>query len=141
VRQRDELVADALVIGGGISGIQASLDLANSGFKVCLIDRAPAIGGHMAQLDKVFPTNDCSMCIESPKLIECDRHPNIDILTCTEIEGLDGDAGEFTATLIRKPKYVLEDRCRGCGACSRYCPVHVPDPFNENLSDAKAIRV
>jgi heterodisulfide reductase subunit A len=137
----DDNIGDVMVVGAGISGIQASLDLANSGFKVFLIDRSPAIGGHMAQLDKVFPTNDCSMCIESPKLIECDRHPNIHILTCTEVDSVDGEAGDFRANLTRRPRYVREDRCRGCGACVQYCPVKVPDEYNESLSDTKAIRI
>jgi len=141
VVRNDAHAGDVMVVGGGISGIQASLDLANSGFKVFLVDKAPAIGGHMAQLDKVFPTNDCSMCIESPKLIECNRHPNIEILTCAEVDALEGEAGDFEVSLIRKPRYVIEDRCRGCGACSQYCPVSVPDPFNENLSDTKAVRL
>jgi len=137
----NENVGDVLIVGAGISGIQAALDLANSGFKVYLAEKSPAIGGHMAQLDKVFPTNDCSMCIESPKFIECDRHPNIEILTCTEVDTLAGDVGDFKVSLIRKPRYIVEDRCKGCGACAQYCPVNVPDPFNENLCEAKAIRL
>ena len=84
---------DVMVVGGGISGIQAALDLATTGFKVFLVEKAPTIGGKMAQLDKTFPTNDCSMCIESPKFIECDRHPNIEILTYTEVDAVEGRAG------------------------------------------------
>jgi len=133
--------ADVLVVGGGIAGIQASLDLATMGYRVALVERAPTIGGKMAQLDKTFPTNDCSMCIESPKFIECDRHPNIEILTCTEVEAVDGEAGDFTVALSTKPRYVIEDRCTGCTTCVEYCPVEVPDPFNQELSGNKAIHI
>ena len=122
-----------MVVGGGISGIQASLDLAAAGYKVYLVEKSPTIGGKMAQLDKTFPTNDCSMCIESPKFIECDRHPNIEILTWTEVDKVEGQAGDFTVTLIKKPRYVKEDVCTGCTTCVEYCPVHVPDPFNQEL--------
>jgi heterodisulfide reductase subunit A len=132
---------DVLVVGGGISGIQAALDLAETGFKVYLVDKAPSIGGHMAQLDKTFPTNDCSMCIESPKFIECDRHPNIEILTYTEVERVEGEAGDFTVTLLKKPRYIIEDRCTGCTTCVEYCPVKVPDKYNQNLSLNKAVHI
>jgi heterodisulfide reductase subunit A2 len=134
-------IGDVMVVGGGISGIQAALDLATSGFRVFLVDKAPTIGGKMAQLDKTFPTNDCSMCIESPKFIECDRHPNIEILTYTEVDSVEGEAGDFTVTLTKKPRYVDEDICTGCTTCVEYCPVKVPDPFNQELSDNKAIHI
>ena len=130
-----------MVVGGGISGIQAALDLADTGFKVYLVDQSPAIGGKMSQLDKTFPTNDCSMCIESPKFIECSRHPNIEILTYTEVESVKGKAGDFKVTLTRKPRYILEDRCTGCTACVEVCPVKIPDPYNQNLSLNKAIHI
>jgi heterodisulfide reductase subunit A len=130
-----------MVVGGGISGIQASLDLAELGFKVYLVDNSPAIGGKMAQLDKTFPTNDCSMCIESPKFIECDRHPNIKILTYTEIDSIEGEAGNFKVTLIKKPRYILDDKCRGCTTCTEYCPVKVPNRFNQNLSFSKCTHI
>jgi heterodisulfide reductase subunit A len=137
----DDKRIDVLIVGGGISGIQAALDLAETGFKVFLVDKSPAIGGKMAQLDKTFPTNDCSMCIESPKFIECSRHPNIEILTYTEVERVEGEAGEFTVTLIKKPRYIIEERCTGCTTCVEYCPVKVPDPYNQNLSLNKAIHI
>ena len=130
-----------MVVGGGISGIQAALDLAETGFKVYLVDKSPAIGGKMSQLDKTFPTNDCSMCIESPKFIECSRHPNIEILTYTEVDRMKGKAGDFKVTLIKKPRYIIEDRCTGCTTCVEYCPVKVPDPYNQNLSLNKAIHI
>ncbi|MGD2121567.1 MAG: CoB--CoM heterodisulfide reductase iron-sulfur subunit A family protein [Gemmatimonadota bacterium] len=130
-----------MVVGGGISGIQAALDLATSGFKVYLVEKNPTIGGKMAQLDKTFPTNDCSMCIESPKFIECDRHPNIEILTYTEVNTVEGQAGDFQVTLTRKPRYVNEDLCTGCTVCTEYCPLNIPDPFNQELSDNKATHI
>ncbi len=132
---------DVLVVGGGISGIQAALDLATGGYKVYLVDKAPTIGGKMAQLDKTFPTNDCSMCIESPKFIECDRHPNIEILTYCEVDNVEGEAGDFKVTLTKKPRYIIEDRCTGCTTCVEYCPVMVPDSYNQNLSPNKAIHI
>ncbi len=130
-----------MVVGGGISGIQAALDLATAGFRVTLVERSPTIGGKMAQLDKTFPTNDCSMCIESPKFIECDRHPNIEILTYTEVDAVEGEAGDFTVTLTKKPRYIVEERCTGCTTCVEYCPVEIPDPFNQNLSGNKAVHI
>ncbi|MGQ9653625.1 MAG: FAD-dependent oxidoreductase, partial [Thermodesulfobacteriota bacterium] len=130
-----------MVVGGGISGIQAALDLAGSGYRVYLVEKSPAIGGKMAQLDKTFPTNDCSMCIESPKFIECARHPNIEIMTYTEVERVEGEAGDFTVTLVKKPRYIMEDRCTGCTTCVEYCPVKVRDPFNQDLSSNKAIHI
>ena len=137
----DSGLGDVMVVGGGISGIQASLDLATAGYKVYLVEKAPTIGGKMAQLDKTFPTNDCSMCIESPKFIECDRHPNIEILTYTEVDTVEGEAGDFDVTLIKKPRYVREDVCTGCNTCVEYCPVMVPDEYNQGLSESKAIHI
>ncbi len=140
-KQNSNNYGDVMIVGAGISGIQAALDLAQTGFKVFLVDKAPAIGGKMSQLDKTFPTNDCSMCIESPKFIECDRHPNIDILSYTEVERVEGEAGSFTVSLIKKPRYVIEDKCTGCNTCVEYCPVKIPDPYNQNLSMNKAIHI
>ncbi len=134
-------VGDVMVVGSGISGIQASLDLANSGFQVYLVDKAPAIGGKMAQLDKTFPTNDCSMCIESPKFIECDRHPNIEIITYAEIDRVEGEAGNFKVTLIKKPRYVKDEKCVGCPTCAQYCPVKIPNKYDLGLSSIKCIDV
>lgn len=137
----EDNIGDVIVVGGGISGIQAALDLATTGYKVYLIDKAPTIGGKMAQLDKTFPTNDCSMCIESPKFIECDRNPNIEILTYTEVVNVEGKAGDFTVTLNKKPRYIIEEKCTGCTVCAEYCPVKILDPFNQNLGDNKAIHI
>ena len=112
-----------MVIGGGISGMQSSLDLANAGIKVYLVESSPAIGGKMAQLDKTFPTNDCSMCIVSPKLVEVGRHKNIQLFTHSEVKELTGDAGSFTATIVRHARYVDVATCTGCGLCEFVCPV------------------
>ncbi len=133
------IVGAVMVVGAGISGIQAALDLANSGFKVYLVDEAPAIGGKMAQLDKTFPTNDCSMCILSPKFIECARDPNISIITNAQVDSVSGQAGNFKVTLLKKPRYVDEDKCNGCGTCVDYCSVKIPDAYNENLALTKCI--
>jgi len=119
----DGKVGAVLVVGGGIGGIQASLDLADSGFKIYLLEQGPSIGGVMAQLDKTFPTNDCSMCILAPKLVSVARHPNIQIITNAEIEKLSGEPGNFVVTVKKAPRYVDEERCTGCGVCMENCPV------------------
>ena len=134
-------IGAVLVVGGGVAGIQAALDMADSGFKVYLIDRETSIGGVMAQLDKTFPTNDCSMCILSPKLVATGRHPNIVILTNAEIAGLSGDAGNFEVKLRRRSRYINEEKCNGCGLCAQKCPIEAVDSFNENLSERSAIYV
>ena len=136
-----EKVGAVMVVGGGVAGIQASLDLADSGFKVYLIDQGPSIGGVMAQLDKTFPTNDCSMCILSPKLVATGRHPNITILTNAEITGLDGEAGNFEVKLRRKSRFIIEEKCNGCGICAQKCPIETVDSFNEGLGQRGAIYV
>jgi len=130
-----------LVIGGGIGGIQAALDLAESGFYVYLAEQSPAVGGVMAQLDKTFPTNDCSMCILSPKLVECGRHLNISIMTNAEIKDIKGEAGNFQVTLAKKARYIDIDKCTGCGECAKHCPVRTTNSFDEGLSNRAAIYV
>jgi heterodisulfide reductase subunit A len=134
-------VGAVLVVGGGVAGIQASLDLADSGFKVYLIDQGSSIGGVMAQLDKTFPTNDCSMCILSPKLVATGRHPNITILTNAEITGLNGEVGNFEVKLRKRSRYIIEDKCNGCGICAQKCPIEAIDTYNEALSNRSAIYV
>ena len=134
----DDKIGAVLVVGAGIGGIQASLDLAEAGLKVYLLESSPAIGGVMAQLDKTFPTNDCAMCILSPKLVECGRHLNIDVITCAELESLSGEPGRYVARVRKKPRYVIEDECTGCGDCAEACPVSRPDLFNLGLSDRRA---
>jgi heterodisulfide reductase subunit A len=130
-----------MVVGAGVGGIQAALDAAAAGFKVYLVDKGPAIGGKMAQLDKTFPTNDCSMCILSPKFIECASNPNITIITNTHVESVEGEAGNFQVQLFEEPRYVDEEKCTGCGTCAEYCPVYVPDVYNEGLAKKKCIHV
>jgi len=131
-------VGSVMVVGAGIAGIQASLDLANSGYLVNLVEQKSAIGGVMAQLDKTFPTNDCSMCIISPKLVECGRHLNIDLLTLTEIQEVSGEAGHFKVKLLERPRYVDMSKCTACNECAKACPIDVPNTFDESLRDRKA---
>ncbi|MEW6726940.1 MAG: CoB--CoM heterodisulfide reductase iron-sulfur subunit A family protein [Bacillota bacterium] len=133
------LVGAVLVVGAGVGGIQAALDLANAGFRVYLVERQPAIGGRMAQLDKTFPTNDCSMCTLAPRLVECSRHPNITIMPCAEVREVTGDIGDFTVRVRLHARYVDIDKCKGCGDCEEVCPISVKDAFNEGLSLHKAI--
>ena len=137
----DKKVGAVMVVGGGVAGIQASLDLADSGFKVYLVDKGPSIGGVMAQLDKTFPTNDCSMCILSPKLVATGRHPNITILTNAEITGLKGEAGNFEVNVRKSSRYIIEDKCNGCGICAQKCPIEAVDEFNEGLGNRSAVYV
>jgi heterodisulfide reductase subunit A len=130
-----------MVIGAGIAGVQAALDLANSGFYVHLVEKKPAIGGVMAQLDKTFPTNDCSMCILSPKLVECGRHLNIEIHTLAEVMGIEGEPGNFKVTVEQRPRFIDSAKCIACGICAQKCPKKVPDEFNQELGDRKAAYV
>ena len=119
----DEKVGAALVVGGGIAGMQSALDLADSGIKVYLVDNKPSIGGVMAQLDKTFPTNDCAMCTMAPRLVEIGRHKDIEILSLSDIEKVEGGPGNFRVTIKRKARYINEDKCTGCGECVSNCPV------------------
>jgi heterodisulfide reductase subunit A-like polyferredoxin len=127
-----------MVVGAGIAGIQASLDLADSGYYVYLVDKNTAIGGTMAQLDKTFPTNDCSMCIISPKLVEAGRHLNIELLNMTEVKDISGEKGDFTVNLTEQPRFIDLEKCTACGECAKVCPVELPNQFDEELGDRKA---
>jgi heterodisulfide reductase subunit A-like polyferredoxin len=134
-----EPVGAVMVCGAGITGIQASLDLAESGFRVYLVDSSPAIGGRMAQLDKTFPTGDCAMCILSPKLVECARNKNIEIITMADVQGISGEPGNFKVRLRQNPRYVDLVKCNACGDCTDACPVDLPNEFDRNLGTRKAI--
>ncbi|MFW9994984.1 MAG: FAD-dependent oxidoreductase [Candidatus Odinarchaeota archaeon] len=134
-----EPVGAVVVVGGGVTGIQASLDIADSGFKVYLVENSPAIGGKMAQLDKVFPTTDCSICILGPLINLAAQHDNIEILTCHEVEEVEGDVPNFTVTLKKKYRGVNTELCNGCGECFEVCPVIVPSEFEAGLGTRKAV--
>ena len=136
-----EKVGAVLVVGAGIGGSQTALDLGDAGFKVYLVESTTSIGGVMAQLDKTFPTNDCAMCIVSPKLVETGRHHNIDLSINCKILDVSGEAGNFTVKVLKKTLYVNMDKCTGCGICGRACPVEVIDLFNEKLSSFAATAV
>jgi heterodisulfide reductase subunit A-like polyferredoxin len=137
-KEEQKKVGKVLVIGGGIGGMEASLNLVEAGFKVYLADEKPNIGGSMAQLDKTFPTNDCSMCIMAPKLVEVGRNPNIELMMNTDVIGLEGEPGNFTVTLKRRPRRVLSEKCTSCALCAPNCPLEVGADYNEGLSRRSA---
>ncbi len=131
-----------LVIGGGIAGIQTSLDLTELGFKVYLVEKTPSIGGRMAQLDKTFPTNDCSLCILAPKMVEVFRNPNIELMTYHEVKKVSGKPGSFIVTVLKKPRYIDETKCKGCGDCASKCPkIESPNIFDMNLGKRKSVYI
>lgn len=131
----------ALVIGGGIAGINAALELANIGFKVYLVERDESIGGHMAQLDKTFPTLDCSICIEGPKMVDVARNPNIEIIAYADVLSVDGYIGNFKAKIRKKPRYVIAENCTGCGECADVCPIEISNEWEMSLGTRKAISI
>ncbi len=128
-----------MIVGGGIGGMQSALDIANSGFRVDMVQKESSIGGTMVMLDKTFPTGDCSMCMISPKMVEVARHPNIKIHTLAEVKSVEGDPGNFAITIQQKPRYVDAEKCTGCGICEEKCPKKVTNEFEQNLSTRKAI--
>jgi heterodisulfide reductase subunit A len=130
---------DIMVVGGGIAGIQAALDIAQSGLKAYLVERAPTIGGHMLQFDKTFPTLDCAACIGTPKMVEVAQNPNIKLFSYSEVQNVDGYIGNYSVTIHKKPRYVNENLCTGCGECAKVCPVSVPSEWDENLIDRQAV--
>ncbi len=130
-----------LIIGGGIAGMNAAIDLANEGFKVYLVERTPTIGGHMAQLDKTFPTMDCSACILTPRMVDIARNDNIELLTYSEVIEVSGYIGNFEVKILKKPHYVDQEKCTGCGVCVDYCPVSCGNEFDLGLASRKAIYI
>ncbi|MDH4207481.1 MAG: FAD-dependent oxidoreductase, partial [Anaerolineae bacterium] len=144
-QDQDRAESDVLVVGAGIAGMQASLLLAEMGFRVHLLDRAPAIGGFMPLLDRTFPTNSCGLCFMSPTppalcpFIECSRHPLIELVSLAEVEALKGEAGDFQATIVHKPRYVDLELCNSCGECAAVCPVEVPRELGDGLETRRAI--
>ncbi|NVM28718.1 MAG: CoB--CoM heterodisulfide reductase iron-sulfur subunit A family protein [Candidatus Helarchaeota archaeon] len=134
-------LGSVLVVGGGIAGMQASLDLANSGFKVYILEKLTAIGGIMSQLDKTFPTNDCAMCIMAPKLVSTGRHHNIEVITYSEIQKVEGEAGNFEVTILQKPRYIDTTKCTGCASCELICPIEVINDYDAGLRERSCIYV
>jgi heterodisulfide reductase subunit A len=130
---------NTLIVGGGIAGIQSALEIAASGHTVYLVEREPSIGGHMIQLDKTFPTLDCSACILTPKMSDVGSHPNIELMTYSEVVDVSGFVGNFKVKVRRKARYVDEDKCTGCAECEKVCPVEVPSEFDLGLTSRKAI--
>jgi heterodisulfide reductase subunit A len=140
-KRKENTTGAVMVVGGGIAGVQASLDLAEMGYYVYLVEKKSSIGGVMAQLDKTFPTNDCSLCILSPKLVEAGRHPNIKIITQAKIEDIKGKPGNFQVRILKRPRYIDETKCTACGVCSSYCPTVILDNYNAGLSVTKSIHI
>ena len=140
-KQKSPVHRSALIIGGGVAGIFSALYLANAGIKTYLVEKKPSIGGVMAQLDKTFPTLDCSLCILSPRMADVGKHENIELITYADIEDISGYAGNFHVKVKKKPRYVIKDNCRLCGVCTEKCPVKLPDEFNVGLKERKAIYI
>jgi heterodisulfide reductase subunit A2 len=138
---RTDKHVDAVVIGGGIAGMQAALDLADQGYQVALVEKEASIGGRMIELSKVFPTLDCCSCITTPKMSSVAHHPNIDLLTYCDVQSVNENGGGFSVEVLQKPRYVDGDLCTGCRDCEYVCPVDVLNPFDRNLSAVRAIRV
>ncbi len=132
-------VGAVMVVGGGIAGMQASIDLVHSGFKVYLVEETSSIGGRMSQLDKTFPTNDCSMCLISPRLIEVGKNLNVELLTNSRVQSVEGEEGHFSVKVLKTPRYIDETKCSGCGDCAEACPVSLSSEFDQGLTTRKAV--
>nr|WP_299981137.1 FAD-dependent oxidoreductase [Desulfobacula sp.] len=137
----DKLIGSVMVVGGGIAGIQAAIELADSGYYVYIIEKTAGLGGVMSQLDKTFPTNDCASCIILPKLVECDRHLNIELLTLSQVVKVQGSVGHFSIQVKKNPRYVDIDKCIACGTCAQKCPINVKDEFNFGINKKKAVYI
>ena len=137
----DNIQVDALVVGGGIAGMQSALDLADQGYQVALVEREASIGGKMITLSKVFPTLDCCSCITTPKMSAVAHHENIQLLTYCEVQGVSVNGSGYAARVIKKPRYVDEEACTGCRQCEYACPIHLPNPFDMDLGATRAVRV
>jgi heterodisulfide reductase subunit A len=137
----EPLVKDVLIIGAGITGMQAALDLADKGYQVALVDKQASVGGVMVKLDKTFPTNDCSICTAAPKMVEVSRHPNVDLLTYSEVEQVIGSEGNFHVSVWKRTNYIDPSKCTGCGDCAAVCPIEVTNRFDERLSSRKAVYI
>ncbi len=141
IPQRVKVKPSCLIIGAGIAGMNASLDVADKGYKVYLVEKNPTLGGHMAQLDKTFPTMDCSACILTPRMVDIARHKNIEILSYSEVINVDGFVGNFKVRILKKPHYVDQKKCTGCGACVEFCPVICGNEFELGMTQRKAIYI
>jgi len=138
---KSKVVKKALVVGGGVAGMVASLTLAEAGIETYLVEKEPSIGGHAASYDKIFPNLDCSLCILSPKMVEIKNHPNITLFTLAEVIDVEGQAGDFNVKVILKPRYVEVDKCVACGNCKERCPTILPNPYDRGLSKKKCIDI
>jgi heterodisulfide reductase subunit A len=142
-KRKSNAIQTALVIGGGIAGMQASLDIADKGFSVILVEREPTIGGHMAQLDKTFPTLDCSSCILTPKMVEVGNHPNIELMTYSEVIDIQEKAGGFHTTIRKKPRYIDVKKCNACNLCAEACVQRdrIPNEFDMGIGKRSAVYI
>jgi heterodisulfide reductase subunit A len=137
----EDIKLDALVVGGGISGMQSALDLADQGYQVALVEKEASIGGKMIALSKVFPTLDCCSCITTPKMSAVAHHENIQLFTFCEVQSIRNNDHGYVAQILKKPRYVNEDTCTGCRQCEYACPINLPNPFDLDMGATRAVRV